>query len=66
MDSYRGTVKLIFRNFPSSRSKEAFGLHRIAVRASELGKFWPVHDLLYSLDHPIQEEGLKKSLAELV
>gem|GEM_PF-135245 len=44
-----GKLKYVFRNFPlESIHKNAFSAHRAAVCAGEQGKFWEMHDRLFS------------------
>lgn len=61
---YRGKVKLMFRNLPLTE------IHPMAMRAAvtaeearQLGKFWPVHDLLFS--GPIDTDSLRHRLGVL-
>ena len=41
-------LKFQFRNFPLPQHQNAMAAHRAAEAASNQGKFWQMHDLLYS------------------
>jgi protein-disulfide isomerase len=45
---YAGRVTVVFRNFPLSFHTRAKAAHRAALAAQEQGKFWEMHDLIYS------------------
>jgi protein-disulfide isomerase len=64
---YPGKVNVILKNFPLPFHQLALGAHRAVLAAQEQGKFWEMHDLLYShpgrlsaddLDHYASELGL--------
>lgn len=65
---YEGKVRIVYKAFPLPFHKEAPEAHRAALAAGEQGKFWEMHDLLFSdikalkdtsvLDKYAQELGL--------
>ena len=57
---YAGNVRLVFRNFPLSRHKEAQKAHEAAACAQDQGKFWEYHDLLFAHQNALDVESLKQ------
>jgi protein-disulfide isomerase len=49
-DEYRGKVQIVFKNFPLSFHSRSKPAHLAALAAGEQGKFWEMHDLIFS--HP--------------
>jgi protein-disulfide isomerase len=65
-DRYGDKIRLAFRDFPLQQiHKDAPKAAEAAACASDQGKFWEMHDRLFSDQHALQVEGLKKSAAEL-
>ena len=56
---YSGKVRLVFKHNPLPIHTNALLAHRAAVAAERQGKFWEMHDLLYSSQHALDRETLK-------
>lgn len=48
LKQYEGKVNFAFRNFPLSQHKNAVPAAKAAEAAAKQGKFWEMHDLLYT------------------
>jgi protein-disulfide isomerase len=55
---YPGKVKLVFKNFPLDFHENAMPAARAAMAAGEQGKFWEMHDLLFSHQGSIHHDDL--------
>jgi len=58
MKKYAGNVKLVYKFFPLPIHPEAKLAAQAAVAAQKQGKFWEMHDLMYSRQTELQEEKL--------
>lgn len=47
LDKYEGKIRFVYRDFPIEQSGHA-DLHTAANCANEQGKFWEIHDLLFT------------------
>jgi protein-disulfide isomerase len=56
---YGGKVRLVFKHNPLPVHKNALLAHRAAVAAERQGKFWEMHDLLFSSQEMLDRETLK-------
>ncbi len=45
---YKGKIRFIYRNFPLPQHQYAFAAAEVAEAAGDQGKFWQMHDLLFS------------------
>jgi protein-disulfide isomerase len=55
---YPGKVKLVFKNFPLDFHENAMPAARAAMAAGEQGKFWEMHDLIFSHQGSIKHDDL--------
>jgi protein-disulfide isomerase len=55
---YAGKVRLVFKHNPLPAHKNALLAHRAAVAAHRQGKFWEMHDLLFSSQQKLDRETL--------
>jgi protein-disulfide isomerase len=55
---YPHKVKLVFRNFPLDFHPDSMLAHRAALAAGEQGKFWEMHDLIFSHQRAIKRDDL--------
>jgi protein-disulfide isomerase len=55
MDTYKDDVKLVWRNEPLSFHPNAMPAAKAAMAASKQGKFWPMHDLMFSHQTELSE-----------
>lgn len=66
LDSYRDSVKLVFRHLPLETHRNSLLAARAAYCAGEQNKFWPFHDALFDADRisaeAIAQIGVKLSL----
>jgi protein-disulfide isomerase len=63
MEAYPGKVKLVFKNFPLKRHKNARAAAVAALAAERQGKFWPLHDLLFENYNKLNSQKIRE-LAE--
>lgn len=61
---YPERVRVVFRNFPIERHKEAQKAHEAAACAADQDEFWAYHDLLYARQDALDVESLKQYAAE--
>lgn len=64
IQSYGSKVKLVFKQMPLPIHPEAFKAAQASVCASEQGKFWEYHDILFSSGE-LSDQALKKHASEL-
>jgi protein-disulfide isomerase len=57
---YPGKVKLVFKNFPLDFHENAMPAARAALAAGEQGKFWEMHDLIFSHQSSIKQDDLSQ------
>jgi protein-disulfide isomerase len=55
---YPGKVKLVYKNFPLDFHENAMPAARAALAAGEQGKFWEMHDLIFSHQSSITHDDL--------
>lgn len=58
LEEYGDKVRLVYRHLPLSMHKHAFAAAQAAVCADRQGKFWEMHDLLFS-DGELTDDALK-------
>ena len=66
MDTYKGKVRVIFRNFPLQFHKDAMPMAEGALAAGAQGKFWNYHDILFKQQRKFRlktDEMLKLGVA---
>jgi protein-disulfide isomerase len=61
MERWPGKVRLVFKHFPLEQHAYALQAARAAVCAERQGRFWPVHDLLFTLTSALDEASLRSS-----
>jgi protein-disulfide isomerase len=55
---YPHNVKLVFRSFPLDFHPDSMLAHRAALAAREQGKFWEMHDLIFSHQRAMKRDDL--------
>ena len=55
---YPGKVNIVFKNFPLDFHADSMLAHRAALAAGEQGKFWEMHDLIFSQQRAIKHDDL--------
>lgn len=55
---YPHKVRLVFRNFPLDFHADSMLAHRAALAAGEQGKFWEMHDLIFSRQRAMKRDDL--------
>jgi len=58
LEEYPGKVKVVFKNFPLPFHEDAMLAHRAALAAGRQGKFWEMHDLIFSHQQAIKRDDL--------
>jgi protein-disulfide isomerase len=58
MDQYPGQIKWVFKNFPLPFHSDSELAHRALLAAGRQGKFWEMHDLIFSDQHNIKRDDL--------
>jgi len=56
--SYPGRVRLVFKHFPLVMHTQAPLAHRAALAADAQGKFWEMHDLLFTHQNAVGRDDL--------
>ena len=59
------TVKIVFKHFPLGFHKQAKPAALAAIAASNQGKFWQYHDLLYANHKSLNPQSYEKFATEL-
>jgi protein-disulfide isomerase len=65
MDTYPGKVKTVFKNFPLPFHKQAGLAAEAALAAGAQGKFWEMHDRIFTNQQQMEVDTLKKYAQEL-
>ena len=65
MAQYPDKVKLIFKSFPLSFHRDSELAHRAVLAAGQQGKFWEMHDLVFSDQHAIKRDDLLQKARSL-
>ncbi len=65
VDSYKGKVKLVFRDFPLPMHKDAELASIASECADDQDKFWDYHDKLFANQQALDVSALKKYAGEL-
>lgn len=65
VDEFPGRVRVVFKHFPLSGHPYAMDAAMAAVAASDQGKFWEMHDVLFEHQDALQPENLDKYAMEL-
>jgi protein-disulfide isomerase len=55
---YPHNVKLVFKSFPLDFHPDSMLAHRAALAAGEQGKFWEMHDLIFSQQRAMKRDDL--------
>lgn len=63
LSAYPDDVRLVFKNFPLGRHKNAQAAALAGLAADRQGKFWPLHDLLFENHHSLSPQKIEQ-LAE--
>jgi protein-disulfide isomerase len=64
-DTYKGKVRIAFRNLPLPFHDKAQGAAEASLAANEQGKFWPYHDKLFENQQQLDRPSLEKYAQEL-
>ena len=65
MDAYPGKIKVVFKNFPLGFHKQAGLAAEAAIAAGAQGKFWEMHDKIFTDQKQMGIETLKSYAEEL-
>lgn len=65
LQRYQGKLRLVFRDFPLPMHPQAPKAAEAAACANEQGKFWEMHDRLFTNQQALQVADLKRHAAEL-
>lgn len=65
MKQYPTQIKLVFRNYPLDFHSDAQLAHQAALAAGEQGKFWEMHDLVFTDQESIKRDGLLEKARRL-
>ena len=60
-----GNVRLVFKNFPLSFHADSSLAHRAAMAAAQQGKFWEMHDLIFTHQRNIKRGDLLNFASKL-
>ena len=61
---YPGRVRLVFRQYPSSKHPHAALAAEASLAANDQGKFWEYHDLLFANPHDLGRAALERYAAD--
>ncbi len=64
-DTYKGKVRIAFKNLPLPFHNNAQGAAEAALAANEQGKFWEMHDKLFANQQQLDRPSLEKYAQEL-
>jgi protein-disulfide isomerase len=62
---YAGKVRVVFKHFPLSFHRDAMNAHKAAAAAGEQGKFWEMHDLIFTKPNDLEPETMRQHAAQL-
>ncbi len=65
LQTYPKDVKLVYKHFPLSFHREAMNAHRAALAAGEQGKFWEMHDAIFSKPQDLAPETMRQHAGTL-
>ena len=65
MDTYKGKVRVVWRDFPLNFHKDAVPAAIVARVAGEQGKFWQMHEKLFANQSALDRASLEKYAREL-
>jgi protein-disulfide isomerase len=63
LEDKKGTVKLVFKQYPLAGHQYAFGAAQAALCAAQQNKFWEYHDLLFEHSTDLSVKALKEYAA---
>jgi protein-disulfide isomerase len=63
--AYGGKVRWVFKHFPLDFHPDAPLAHRAALAAGEQGRFWEMHDLIFTNQQAMKREDLLRHAATL-
>ncbi len=59
------SLKVVFKHFPLKMHKKAEPAALASIAAHEQGKFWPMHDALFTLGKKLNKETIEKAAADI-
>jgi protein-disulfide isomerase len=65
LEAYPNDVKFVYKDFPLSFHKQAKNAAKAARAAGEQGKFWEMHDLIFTKYSTVNEEMFKEFAGKL-
>jgi protein-disulfide isomerase len=65
LDTYKGKVRLTWRNYPLPFHNNAMPAAEAAMAAGEQGKFWEMHDKLFANQQALDRASFEKYAGEL-
>lgn len=65
ISEYPDNIKWVFKNFPLSFHADSPLAHRAVMAAAKQGKFWEMHDLIFSNQHAIKRDDLLAKASSL-
>ncbi len=65
MEKFPSQVRLVWKHFPLAFHRNALPAHKATVAAGKQGKFWEMHDLVFSLEDGPNEEAVKGFVEKL-
>ena len=65
MGKYPGQVRWVFKSFPLGFHKDSALAHAAAMAAARQGKFWEMHDLIFSNQKNLKRENLMEEARSL-
>jgi protein-disulfide isomerase len=63
--SYAGRVRWIFKHYPLDFHRDAMLAHEITLAAEEQGKFWEMHDAIFTSQHAMKRPDLLRLAGRL-
>jgi len=62
---YAGQIKWVFKNYPLTFHPDSQLAHRAALAAGQQGKFWEMHDLVFSTQNALKRNDLMEKAQTL-